>query len=201
VMPPLDAQAAATEEHATSVAEWSARIAQELGLDLHAVQRVALAGRLHDVGKLHVPRAILDKPGRLSEREWAIVRRHPEHGARLLADPAFDDIRPWVLFHHERPDGRGYPYGLGGADIPLGALIVAVADTWSAMTTDRPYRRAMSREVAAAELRAGAGSQWDPRCAGALLAVAGCGAATLRQRERVAALPRLRAAAHAPLAA
>src|SRR5687767_2978741 len=105
-MLPLDARAAASETHATSVETWCRLVATELGIERRRVDRIALAGRLHDVGKVHVPRALLDKPGPLDPGEWEVVRRHPEFGARLLADPAFDDIRPWVLFHHERPDGR-----------------------------------------------------------------------------------------------
>lgn len=162
---------AAERRHANAVADWAAVIARELGLADAHVERVALAGRLHDVGKLQVPRAVLDKPGPLDEHEWDIVRRHPEYGARMLADASFDDIRPWILFHHERPDGRGYPFGLVESDLPLEAAIIAVADAWSAMTTDRPYRDAIRGHRAAAELRAGAGTQWRADCVDALLTV------------------------------
>lgn len=150
----------ADRRHAESVADWSRGIAVELGLDHAHADRVALAGCLHDIGKLCVPRSILDKPGPLSPVEWAQVRLHPEHGARLLADSAFDDVRPWVLLHHERPDGAGYPFALGAAHIPLEAAIIATADGWSAMTSDRPYQSAMPDRDAMAELEAGAGTQW-----------------------------------------
>ena len=170
-MLPLDAWAISTEPHAMSVETWCRLVAAELGLEPAHVDRIALAGRLHDVGKAHIPRAILDKPGPLDEREWRIVRRHPELGARLLADPAYDDVRPWVLLHHERPDGQGYPFGVKGADLPLEAAIIAVSDAWSAMTSDRAYRPAMRSHKVAAELRAGAGTRWDRRCVEALIRV------------------------------
>ena len=197
-MLPLDARAVADDHHATSVETWCRMIADELGLDPHHCERVALAGRLHDIGKVHVPRAVLEKPGPLDAREWALVRRHPEFGARLLSDRAFDDIRPWVLFHHERPDGRGYPFGIGGGDLPLEAAIIAVCDAWSAMTSDRPYRRALRAHKAAAELRDGAGRQWDARCVQALLSVHERALGVLRPLGPADEQPQLRAAARAP---
>ena len=197
-MLPLDAWAMSSEPHSTSVETWCRLVAGELGLDAAHTDRVGLAGRLHDVGKVHVPRSILDKAGSLDESEWEIVRRHPELGARILSDPAFDDIRPWVLFHHERPDGSGYPFGLTAAELPLEAAIISVCDAWSAMTSDRPYRPAMRSHKAATVLREGAGTQWDARCVEALIRVHERALGLLRPLGPDAEPQPLRAAARAP---
>jgi HD-GYP domain-containing protein (c-di-GMP phosphodiesterase class II) len=114
---------------------------------------------------------ILRKPGPLNDEEWAEMRRHPEIGARILGSSEFDDLREWVLSHHERPDGRGYPRGLRGEDMTLEAKILAVADAYEAMTSDRVYRPAIGREAAREELRRGSGSQFDPLVVEAFLAV------------------------------
>lgn len=123
---------------------------------------------LHDVGKLTVPDAVLTKPGPLTASEWTLMRRHPEAGARILrAVPFLDRAVDVVLHHHERWDGRGYPAGLEGDEIPLWARIFAVADTIDAITSDRPYRRGRSLDEAVAEIHARAGTQFDPTCADA----------------------------------
>jgi two-component system, cell cycle response regulator len=189
---------AAADQHATEVGELAARVSRELGLDEALVWRVELAGRLHDVGEALISRAVLDKPGALAPHEWDEVRRHPEHGAALLESTAFDDIRPWVLLHHERPDGRGYPFGLAGAEIPLEASIVAVAEGWSAMTADRPYRRALRPQDAVEELRRGAGRQWHTGAVVALLGVVERGFELLRPLGPGAALRLPPGAARAP---
>jgi HD-GYP domain-containing protein (c-di-GMP phosphodiesterase class II) len=120
---------------------------------------------LHDVGKLAVPDAVLNKPGPLDADEWALMRQHPEKGAKILsAIPFLDRALDVVRHHHERWDGRGYPAGLRGDEIPLWARIFAVVDTVDAITSDRPYRAARSLEVAIEELRAGCGAQFDPDC-------------------------------------
>ena len=119
------------------------------------------AGILHDIGKLGIADAVLHKPSGLDPREWEEIRRHPEIGSRILEHANLRDIGAWVLAHHERVDGSGYPYGLAADDIPLEARILAVADAHEAMTADRPYRRALSLDVARAQLRAGAGRQFD----------------------------------------
>jgi HD-GYP domain-containing protein (c-di-GMP phosphodiesterase class II) len=155
--------------HAAAVGEWAGHIGHRLGIDGHRHARLVLAGQLHDVGKTEVPREILAKPGPLDEEEWRIIRGHPEAGARILAHPFFDDIRPFVLHHHERYDGGGYPYGLWGRSIPLEARIIAVADAWCAMTCDRPYRLALGDERALDEIRRGADGQFDPLCAEAMV--------------------------------
>jgi HD-GYP domain-containing protein (c-di-GMP phosphodiesterase class II) len=126
------------------------------------VQRIRAAGVLHDLGKLGVADAILKKPGPLTDDEWIEMRRHPELGARILDHANLRDISGWVLAHHERIDGKGYPSGLAGEAIPLEARILAVADAYEAMTADRPYRTALGHDAARDELLAGAGTQFDP---------------------------------------
>ena len=119
------------------------------------------AGVLHDIGKLGISDAILHKPGQLDADEWAEMQRHPELGARILEHANLRDITGWVLHHHERIDGRGYPHGLAGEAIPVEARILAVADAYEAMTADRPYRAALPLAAARDELRRGAGTQFD----------------------------------------
>lgn len=124
---------------------------------------------MHDVGKVGVSDAVLRKPGPLTAPEQAEMRRHPEIGAKLLLHPSLAEVREWVLRHHERPDGRGYPGGLTGGEIPLEALIIAVADAYEAMTADRPYRHALAPKRARGELVAGRGTQFDERVVDAFL--------------------------------
>ena len=189
-----DALLADGRRHAVAVGEWAGLVGRRLGLEGERLARLVLAGELHDVGKFEVPREILTKPGPLDEEEWRLVRRHPEAGARVLSHPFFDDIRPFVLHHHERFDGGGYPYGLWGRSIPLEARIIAVADAWCAMTCDRPYRAALGDERALDEIRRGADAQFDPQCAQALLDLV----LSPRERERHAAPPRRLSAVPAP---
>ncbi|HEV3049234.1 MAG TPA: HD domain-containing phosphohydrolase [Longimicrobium sp.] len=151
-----------TAGHARRVTGYALRMAEASGgIDL---DRFRLAGNLHDVGKIGVPDAILNKPARLEPDEMRHVRRHPRTGSRIL-EPLIDDpmVIGVVLWHHERWDGQGYPDGLRGADIPLAARILAVADTLDAMTSSRSYRPALPWSAAVAEIRAGAGTQFDPR--------------------------------------
>ena len=164
----LDLRDAGTAEHSQAVGQYAEMMARELGLDAPAVERIRLAGVLHDVGKIGVSDAILRKPSALTEEEWLEMTRHPEIGARLLGDDA-PDIREWILAHHERPDGKGYPYGLRGTQIPLEARILAVADAFEAMTADRVYRSALPRSEALAELERHSGTQFDPMVVQAFL--------------------------------
>jgi HD-GYP domain-containing protein (c-di-GMP phosphodiesterase class II) len=138
-------------------------VGRELGLDEGELPALRAAGALHDIGKLAIPDAILSKPGPLTEAEWEFVRRHTVIGERILrAAPALAAVGPLVRASHEHFDGAGYPDGAAGEEIPLASRIVAVCDAYDAMTSPRPYRTAMSPEGALAELRACAGSQFDP---------------------------------------
>jgi diguanylate cyclase (GGDEF)-like protein/putative nucleotidyltransferase with HDIG domain len=158
----LDLRDVSTARHSQTVGRLAEGIARALGLGEDRVQRIRAAGVLHDIGKLGVADAILKKPGPLTDDEWTEMRRHSELGARILDHANLRDISGWVLAHHERLDGRGYPAGLAGDAIPLEARILAVADAYEAMTADRPYRVALDLDAARAELRAGAGTQFDP---------------------------------------
>ncbi len=152
-----------TFQHSQSVADHAVRTARHLQLPDKEVELIRLAARVHDLGKIEVPDEVLHKQGRLSEAEFELMKKHPATGAEILAKfPEYKRGRELVLAHHERMDGLGYPRGLAGAAIALGARIIAVADSWDAMTSDRPYRKALDIEVALAELLRGRGTQWDP---------------------------------------
>ena len=165
----LDIRDTGTAKHSHMVGRYAELMATELELESAHVERVRLAGVLHDVGKIGVSDAVLSKPGPLSADEWVEMRTHPEIAARLLSRPEFDDVRGWILAHHERPDGGGYPFGLGREQIPLEARILAVADAFEAMTADRVYRAAIGHAAARAELEAGAGTQFDAEVVEAFL--------------------------------
>ncbi len=167
----LDLRFSGSARHSETVGRYAEMMAEELGLPQERVARVRLAGILHDIGKVAVADAILHKPGRPTEEEWATIRRHPELGAQILEHPSLADVRGWVAAHHERPDGKGYPLGLSGTAIGLEARILAVADAYEAMTSDRSYRGSIGHEAARAELQRFAGSQFDPAVVEALQAV------------------------------
>ena len=157
----LDLRDVATARHSETVGRYSEQIARELQFELARVERIRAAGILHDIGKLGIADAILHKPGPLDAHEWVEIKRHSEIGSRILEHANLRDIGAWVLAHHERIDGGGYPQGLPGSAIPVEARILAVADAFEAMTADRPYRKALPLEAARAELRRGAGTQFD----------------------------------------
>ncbi len=157
----LDVRDAKTANHSETVADYAVAMARRLGLSPRHVERVRLAGLLHDVGKIGIPDSVLLKPGKLTEAEWLMMRRHPELGAQMLDSATLRDVRLWVLAHHERPDGTGYPHGLSGDEIPLEARILAVADAFEAMVSDRPYRAGRPQVEALAELRRCSGTQFD----------------------------------------
>jgi len=157
----LDVRDTGTTGHCQTVARYAELMARELGFSDERAERVRLAGLVHDIGKTGVSDRLMAKSGPLDPDEWRSIRTHPEIGARLLAHPEFDDLRAWVLAHHERPDGKGYPFGLTEGDIPIESRILAIADAYEAMTSERSYRSALSDEIAVAELRAGAGTQFD----------------------------------------
>ncbi len=154
-----------TRRHSEDVMRYSVGMARALGLDEKTQRMVEVAGLLHDVGKIGVPDAILRKPGSLSDEEFIAVQHHPMMGSIIVSSvPGFEDMLDAIRHHHERWDGEGYPFGLRGEEIPLVARIMAVADAYSAMTTDRPYRKGMNPLRALAILERGAGTQWDPEC-------------------------------------
>jgi putative nucleotidyltransferase with HDIG domain len=158
--------------HAMRVTDLALRIASVLGVGERRIVAIEAGGPLHDIGKLEVDRAILEKPGALEPEELEEIRAHPELGARMLRGiPSIRAALDCVLHHHERWDGTGYPYGLGGHEIPLEARILAVADAYDAMISDRPYRKARTRDEARAEVERCAGSQFDPQVADAFLSL------------------------------
>jgi diguanylate cyclase (GGDEF)-like protein/putative nucleotidyltransferase with HDIG domain len=167
-----DLREGGTGEHSREVAEWSAAVAEHLGLADDDVLRVRLGGWLHDVGKIAIPDGILTKPGPLTDEEWELVRTHPAVGDELLRNfPELSLACDAVRHHHERYDGTGYPDQLAGEGIPLDARIVGVIDAYCAMTTARPYQRPRTPTEAIAELRRCAGTQFDPAVVDALIAV------------------------------
>ena len=165
----LDVRDMGTARHSRTVGRYAELAARGLGLAPETVERVRIAGILHDVGKVGVPDSVLRKPGPLSANEWGVMKKHAEVGARILEGSDLVDIRTWVLAHQERPDGRGYPHGLKGQEIPLEARILAVADAYEAMTSLRVYRLPLSPEAAKAELLRNAGEQFDGRVVEAFL--------------------------------
>ena len=167
----LDLRDSGTARHSQTVGRLCELVARELGLPKENVERVRLAGIVHDIGKIGTPDAILRKPGPLDEEERLQIQRHPEVGARLLGAGELHDIRSWVLAHHERPDGTGYPAGVGADEIPLEAAILAVGDAFEAMTADRVYRPGVNEEAAREELRRCTGTQFDRRVVEALESV------------------------------
>lgn len=159
----IEARDSYTGEHTARVSALATRLALAHGLDTSQAYMVGLAGRLHDVGKVAIPDAILQKPARLSEEEFALMQRHTVVGGDVVSRvPSLRAIAPLIRAHHERWDGTGYPDRLAGEQIPLGARLIAVVDAYEAMTTDRPYQRARPRAWALAELRRCAGEQFDP---------------------------------------
>ncbi|MGH3030597.1 MAG: bifunctional diguanylate cyclase/phosphohydrolase [Gaiellaceae bacterium] len=166
----VDARDAYTGSHSHTVSELAARIAGLLGLEFEEIELVRLAGSLHDLGKLAIPEEILRKPGPLSEAERLVLERHPQIGYRMLESLGVEPVSTWVLHHHERWDGSGYPHGIGREHIPLGSRILLVADAYDAMTTDRVYRGKITHEGAIAELGRCAGTQFDPAIVAAFVA-------------------------------
>ena len=173
----VDARDAYTGSHSERVSDLAARIATRMGVDREQVELTRLAASLHDLGKLAIPEEILRKPGPLSETERLVLERHPQIGYRMLESLGVDPVADWVLHHHERWDGTGYPDALGGEEIPLGARIIFVADAYDAMTSDRVYRGRLTDDEAIAELARCSGSQFDPDVVATLADELGIGAA------------------------
>jgi len=156
--------------HGRTVGIYCRALGRRFGL---AEDRLELAGRLHDVGKVAVSESVLCKPEALTPEEWRQVKCHPEVGAQLLFEAELDDVANWVIAHHERPDGRGYPYGLFDEDIPLEAKILSVVDAFDAMTSERVYQPAQTVSDAVDELQRGAGRQFDGAVVDAFVATVG----------------------------
>ncbi|HEX2084642.1 MAG TPA: HD-GYP domain-containing protein, partial [Solirubrobacteraceae bacterium] len=159
----IDAQQLHTRDHSENVAAYTVAIGQALGLARDRIVKLRRAAMLHDVGKIAVPSAVLAKPGRLTQEEFAQIREHPVVGGLMLAHAGLSEEAAWVRGHHERVDGGGYPDGLRRSQIPLESRILFVADAFEAMTSDRPYQAGMPVEEALAELRRCAGTQFDAR--------------------------------------
>jgi HD-GYP domain-containing protein (c-di-GMP phosphodiesterase class II) len=168
----IDAKDPYTRGHSQRVALLSRQIGERLGLGATDLKQLHIAGLVHDVGKIGVPEDVLRKEGRLTDAEFEAIRQHPEIGFRILRDiPQFSPVLGGVRHHHERFDGRGYPHGLAGADIPLHARVIAIADTFDAMSSTRVYRAARPRAEVLAEMRRVSGEQFDPAILDAFLEV------------------------------
>ncbi len=168
----VDAKSSWTAGHSERVADMAVRIGKVMGLSEKDLVTLNKAGLLHDIGKVRTPRSILNKPGKLTEEEFDIIRKHPEDSSRILEPiTPYRDIIPAVIQHHERFDGKGYPYGLSGRGISLCGRILAVADSFDAMVSDRPYRKGKSMDAVLREIREEAGKQFDPKVVDALMQV------------------------------
>ena len=168
----IEARDPYTRGHSARVTALAEEVARRLGWSEARLASLRIGGPLHDIGKLAVSDDVLRKEGRLDESELAQIREHPKIGARILLRMAsLREAIPYVLYHHERWDGHGYPSGKAGEEIPLEARVLAVADAFDAMTSDRPYRRALSREEALTEVERCSGTQFDPEIVQVFLAL------------------------------
>jgi len=159
----LDMKDISTGVHSTRLAEWGVRVAQELGIEESCLHDIEVAALLHDIGKMGIPDAILHKPGRLGDDEMQLMQKHPEYGwAILRLFPGLENASLLILHHHESYDGRGYPGGLRGDEVPLGARIVSVIDSFDAMVSSRSYRNGLPFEEAVRRLILASGTQFDP---------------------------------------
>ncbi len=170
----IDAKDPSTRGHSDWVSKYAVMLGKQLHLEEPRLEALKYVGYLHDVGKIGVPDSILGKKGQLTPEEWKLMKKHPITSAKILEPVRISSvIKAAIRHHHERFDGRGYPYGLAGESIPLEARIIAVVDAYEAMTSDRPYRKALSDEEAVAELKRCSGTQFDPACVDAFLAALG----------------------------
>lgn len=159
----IDAKSPWTSGHSVRVARYAAELARKIGLSESEIEKIQTSGFLHDIGKIGIPDAILDKPDKLTDEEWKVMKRHPVIGYEMLRDiwQFRGTVLDGVIYHHERIDGKGYPFGLKGEEIPLTGRLLAIADGFDAMTSERPYRPKMPKERALEILLNGAGTQWD----------------------------------------
>lgn len=162
----LDAKDEYTHGHSMRVTLYSIILAKEIGIEQSCLEEIEIAGLLHDIGKIAIPQCILCKPGRLTDEEFAVMKSHPSNSEKLVSNiKKLHAISPGVKHHHERWDGRGYPDHLEGENIPLSARIIAIADTYDAMTSTRSYRKALDHNIAINEIEKCAGGQFDPELA------------------------------------
>ncbi|WP_068621173.1 HD domain-containing phosphohydrolase [Paenibacillus tuaregi] len=150
-----------TYMHSDRVAEYAVKIAKKLKLNKEQLENLSIASVLHDIGKIHIPEEILNKPGRLTPEEFELIKKHPADGAEMIKETYYGEIAPIIEQHHERLDGSGYPHGLHGSGILLEARIIAVSDTFDAMTEDRAYRKASDVQTAMSEIRRLSGTHYD----------------------------------------
>jgi putative nucleotidyltransferase with HDIG domain len=166
----LDAKDPYTAGHSQRVSDIALKICRLMGLPEDIAEKIHLAAHLHDIGKIGIPDAILNKEGKLDDREWEIIKRHPQIGANILSKSVhLAEMKDMILYHHERFDGRGYPAGLKGTRIPLGARIIAICDSIDAMTSSRAYRKAYSLEYCYLEIEKNLGKMYDPDIGGFVL--------------------------------
>ena len=166
----IDAKDSYTNGHSTRVAKYSVMIAKRMGYAGERLEQLQYAAMLHDIGKIGIPREIINKPSRLTDEEYEIIKTHPAIGGNILKEISeIPDIAIGARWHHERYDGKGYPDGLSGTEIPEIARIIGVADSYDAMTSKRSYRGVLPQEVVAGELQKGKGSQFDPQIAEIML--------------------------------
>ena len=184
VLAMLKARDEATCAHSQATGAWCRRLSEAMGLSAATTDVIVKAGVLHDIGKIATPDKILFKPGPLDESEWLQMQKHADYGAEILAElPALASYAPIVRAHHERWDGKGYPFGLKGEEIPFEARVVAVADAFHAMITNRPYRPAIAQREAMDILREGRGTQWDAEVVDAMIAMLDAPRTTSTKRE------------------
>ena len=181
----VDAKDHYTRNHSERVALYATAIAVRMELPIEHIERIAIAGTLHDVGKIAVPDRVLLKPLALTDNEFSLVQTHSVEGERMVCALGMAEIGTWIRHHHERWDGNGYPDGLAGEMIPLPSRIVGVADAMDAMTTARAYRQALSLEQATEELLEQAERQFDPQVAGCLVELLNEGTLTVSEEHRV----------------
>ncbi len=165
----LEARDEYTSGHSRRVTEMSVSIAEHLGMSSEETETIKIAGTVHDIGKIGIKEDVLNKSGKLTAGEFEHVRDHSEIGKHILEPIGDREIIDIVAYHHEQYDGSGYPAGLSGEEIPIGARIIAVADCYDAMTSERPYRKAMAHKEAVAEIISGSGTQFDPKVVDAFL--------------------------------
>jgi putative nucleotidyltransferase with HDIG domain len=170
----IDAKDEYTRHHSTRVTDFTLKIAGRMGFSEKELGDLELAALLHDVGKIAVPESILNKPGKLTKEEFRLIKEHPARGETILS-PVIElkEIARIVRAHHERYDGTGYPDGLKGREIPMGARIMAIADTYDSITSERPYRKAASHRYAVKEIIGCSGTQFDPEAVQNFLEIAG----------------------------